>query len=119
MNTNNCLSVWAPIIISLLNKRLESCKKNLQDNATRVIFANDYCIEYSQENGIHKHYSKIAAEAMETAIKKFKTGNYELSDMEVLQTIKALFWCDECNTRLEGYSFDDLYSLLLEMLTNK
>lgn len=118
MNTNDCLSAWSSIIISLLNKRLESCKKNLQDNATRITYANEYCIGYSLENNTSKHYSKVAAKAMDTAIKKFKTGNYKLNNMEVMQTIKALFWCEERNTRLKEYSFDDLYSLLLETLTN-
>lgn len=111
----DCIAIWSPIIIELLQARINACKASLFANKDRVTCVTEYAIEYVTENGIKKHYSIPAAKAIEETISEFKGQRFNLNTMNLIQILKALYWASDKDRKrcLSGVSFDDLYSALL------
>lgn len=109
------VKAWRYVIMDALQARLKACKTSLFENRNRVIGVTEYAIQYLTENNILKHYSIPAAKSMEETIANFKNGDYSLNTMNLVQILKALYWVSDSTRtqRIEGVSFDDLYSYLL------
>lgn len=109
------IKAWRYVIIDALQARLQACKTSLFENRDRVVMVTEYAIQYATKNGALKHYSIPAARSMEETIANFKNGDYSLNTMNLVQILKALYWVSESTRtqRIEGVSFDDLYSYLL------
>ena len=114
---------WRSPICGLVQERLNACKNNLLDNLSRVDSANEYTVCYHTKSGNAKHYSAIAAQAMQFIIDNILENPGRVVDdhMCLLQIVKALYWASDFtkNCVKDGYSFDDLYSLILSRLILK
>ncbi len=112
---------WKSVIYSLVQGRLSACKNNLANNLSRIDSANEYTICYHTESGNSKHYSAPAAQAMQMILDNIlEHPEHIVNDhMCLLQITKALYWASDFNRSCvkNGYSFDDLYSLILCKLT--
>ena len=106
---NKAITAWSTVIVEAVAARLNACKLNLFDNRERVSMVNEYQIIYYTSTGSRKHYSIPAASAMEEILTQPRL---------LTQIIKALYWLspEEREQKLEGYTFDDLYSVLIEYL---
>lgn len=121
INPDNVIDAWATVIYIAVSNRLNHCKLELFDNRNRVSVTDEHTIIYYTETGARKHYSLVAAQAMEDII-----GLYHEQYLESIKTdpamltqiLKALYWVDDDikQAKKNGYSFDTLYSLLLELL---
>jgi hypothetical protein len=113
-----CFKAWGKQILYLVEKRKDACKRQLLNNLDRVVYSDDYIIEYVTASV--RHYSRPAMDAMER-VSNINTNPNEIWNDKAacLQIIKALYWADDNirNTVIAGTSFDDLYSMLLERLT--
>ncbi len=118
----DAICAWKSVIYSLVNERLSACKNNLVSNLSRVDFANDYIVSYHTENGNNKHYSALAAQAMQAVLDNIFDDPDRVvnSRMCLLQITKALYWASDFNRSCvkDGYSFDDLYSLIIHKIAN-
>ena len=114
---------WRAPICGLVQERLVACKNNLMDNLSRIDFANEYTVCYHTKSGNTKHYSAPAAQAMQFIIDNILKNPKRVVDdcMCLLQISKALYWASDFtkNCVKDGYSFDDLYSLILSRLILK
>jgi hypothetical protein len=109
------IKAWRYVIMDVLQARLQACKTRLFENRDHVVSVSEYTIQYLTENNILHHYSIPAARAMEETIANFKNGDYSLNTMNLVQILKALYWASDSvrKQRIDGVSFDDLYSYLL------
>ena len=120
--TQNIMLHWREVIVDAVTSRLNACKLNLFDNRERVaVITEDYIIYYTSA-GFQKIYSIISASAMEEILECAEKG--ELSTLEdsprhLVQILKALYWVtpEVREQKIEGCSFDVLYSYLLEKLS--
>lgn len=114
---------WRAPICGLVQERLVVCKNNLLDNLSRIDFANEYTVCYHTKSGNSKHYSAPAAQTMQFIIDNILKNPERVVDdcMCLLQIVKALYWASDFtkNCVKDGYSFDDLYSLILSRLILK
>ena len=114
---------WRASICGLVQERLVACKSNLLDNLSRIDSANEYTVCYHTKSGNSKHYSAPAAQAMQFIIDNILENPGRVVDdhMCLLQIVKALYWASNFtrNCVKDGYSFDDLYSLILSRLILK
>lgn len=115
INLRKALQAWHPVIVELLQARLQACKTRLFENRDRVVSVTEYVIQYITKGNVLQHYSIPAAKSMEETITAFQNGDYSLNTMNLVQIIKALYWASDSvrKQRIEGVSFDDLYSFLL------
>lgn len=117
------ICAWKDSIHALVQMRLDACKDNLISNLSRVDSVDGYVIVYHTENGNMKHYSAPAAQAMEMILDNILENPEKIVDdhMCLLQISKALYWTSSCD-RIgikDGYTFDNLYSLILDRLILK
>ena len=122
-NLYEAICAWKTTIHQLVQMRLNACKDNLISNLSRVDSVDGYVIVYHTENGNMKHYSAPAAQAMEMILDNILENPEKIVDdhMCLLQISKALYWtssCDRIETK-DGYTFDNLYSLILDRLILK
>lgn len=114
---------WRASICGLVQERLVACKNNLMDNLSRIDSANEYTVCYHTKSGNSKHYSAPAAQAMQFIIDNILENPKKIVDnsMCLLQISKALYWASDFTKSCVkgGYSFDDLYSLILSRLILK
>jgi hypothetical protein len=118
---NKAITAWSTVIVEAVSARLNTCKLNLFDNRERVSMVNEYQITYYTSTGSRKHYSIPAASAMEEVLNLAESNDLDLVSTQprlLTQIIKALYWLspEEREQKLEGYTFDDLYSVLIEYL---
>lgn len=119
---NKAVEAWKSIIVDVVSARLNACKLNLFDNRERVSSVSEHTIIYFTSTGSQKHYSIVAASAMEEILECAEQNNLNSlidSPRHLLQMIKALYWVtpEVREQKIDGYTFDDLYSYLLERLT--
>lgn len=114
---------WRAPICGLVQERLVACKNNLMDNLSRIDSTNEYTVCYHTKSGNTKHYSAPAAQTMQFVIDNILENPERVVDdcMCLLQIVKALYWASDFtkNCVKDGYSFDDLYSLILSRLILK
>lgn len=117
------ICAWKTVIHQLVQMRLNACKDNLVSNLSRVDSVDEYVIVYHTENGNMKHYSAPAAQAMEMILDNILENPEKIvnNHMCLLQISKALYWCNSYDRSgiEDGYSFDNLYSLILDRLILK
>ena len=115
INLKKALQAWQTPIVELLQARLQACKTRLFENRDRVVGVSEYAIQYVTKGNVLQHYSLPAARSMAETIKAFQCGDFYLNTMNLIQILKALYWAPDSvrNLRLDGVSFDDLYSFLL------
>lgn len=113
--TNECYSAWSEVILKAVKARLNACRISLFENRDRVYFINENMLAYTTETSNRsKHYSILAANAMESVISKLESSNYDFETAELVQIDKALHWVDkERYTLRQRYSFDDLISIVV------
>lgn len=114
---------WRAPICGLVQERLFACKNNLMDNLSRIDSADEYIVCYHTKGGNTKHYSAPAAQAMQFIIDNILENPGRIIDdhMCLLQISKSLYWASNFTRDCvkNGYSFDDLYSLILSKLILK
>ena len=118
----NCLVAWAPIIRGALKARINACKTSLYDNRSRVfeVVDNEY-IKYYKKNGHIKTYNVQSIKDMEESIEILKDRPNitvdKFTKSQIMQILKSLYWVDEDKyTNYEDWSFDELYTQLLNAL---
>lgn len=117
------ICAWSEVIYKLVDKRLRTCKDSLVSNLSRIDAASDYNVVYHTTNGVSKHYSAPAAQAMEMILDNILENPEKIVDnhMCLLQISKSLYWGNSLDRDFikDGYSFDNLYSLILDRLILK
>lgn len=117
------ICAWQAVIYQLVDERLSACKNSLLANLSGIDSANDYIVCYHTKNGNNKHYSAPAAQAMQLILDNILENPSKIVDdhMCLLQISKALYWADSFDRSLikDGYTFDNLYSLILDRLILK
>ncbi len=121
--TFEIISAWSEIIDYCITSRMKACENNLISNLSRLDFADDYIAVYHTEKGRKKHYSAPAMHAMQDVTDNIYKHVDRIVDSQMclLQILKSLYWVKDCHKELilGDYSFDDLYSCILEKLTIK
>jgi hypothetical protein len=111
---------WRAPICGLVQERLLACKNNLVDNLSRIDFADEYIVCYHTKSGNSKHYSAPAAQAMQFVIDNVLKNPERVinNHMCLLQIVKSLYRASNFTRDCvkDGYSFDDVYSLILSKL---
>lgn len=115
-SADKCLAAWDSVIRDAVRARLTACRTQLFDNRERVAEVSEWQIVYYTEKGSRKHYSFPAAKAMEEVLDSKDFTYLRHNPMQVLQVLKALYWVDKKISKINGYTFDNLYSVLLEFL---
>ena len=119
---NKAVDAWKSVIVDAVSARLNACKLNLFDNRERVSSVSEHTIIYFTSTGSQKHYSIPAASAMEEILECAEQNNLNSlidSPRHLTQILKALYWVspEVREQKIEGCTFDALYSFLLERLS--
>ena len=111
-------TVFKDTIIFALNKRIQHCIKDLEENSDRMINYNTSSIEYVRKDGTYNCYNKITIVAMQEAVKLAENNNWEaFTANQWEQLAKSLYWVKPMNK--ERFTFANLISYVLDKFADE
>ena len=119
MNWDEVLYRFSEVIVKALEDRMSSCMSMLSKNIFRVVYSNEYVIVFKKDNGKYHSFNHGAYKTMEDAINMFTIGdifNLELPHLD--QIMKALVWAED-RKDVQGISFGNLISCIMELTISK
>ncbi len=119
MNWDEVLYKFSEVIVKALEDRMAACMTMLSKNLFNVVYSNEHTIVYKKENGKYHSFNHASYKTMEDAINMFTIGdvfNLELPHLD--QIMKALVWVED-RKDVEGISFGNLISCVMELTLGK
>lgn len=117
------MEAWAPVIISALQARMESCVNMLCRNQERIIKHNKQEVVFLKKNGKVHTFNYHTFNSMKGTVDLYNSGTPIVAAIHEYQTsmqvIKALYWItEEQRQDHDGFSFGELISVLEYMVLN-
>lgn len=117
------VGTFADVIIRALETRMSSCLNMLMRNSNRIIFANEYLIQFKKNNG-HLHvFNRTSFDVMRTTIEALKEGRITciLNSIQACDQIaKALYWVpEEDRKERNGIGFGRLVSVIINIISRQ
>lgn len=113
------LQAWAPVCITALEARMDSCVAMLFRNKNNILISNEYQIVFKKSNGQIHAFNHPSFQAMEEIVNLFKNNNWEFVRNHrtgISQLQKALYWIKEEDKKdHNGWGFGQLISCLEEL----
>lgn len=119
MNWDEVLYRFSEVIVKALEDRMAACTTMLGKNLFNVVYSNEHTIIFKKDNGKYHNFNHGAYKTMEDAINMFTIGdifNLELPHLD--QIMKALVWAED-RKDIEGISFANLISCVMELTLGK
>ena len=119
MNWDEVLYKFSEVIVKALEDRMAACMKMLSTNIFNVVYSNEYAIVFKKEDGKYHNFNHASYKTMEDTINMFATGdifNLELPHLD--QIMKALVWAED-RKDVQGISFGNLISCIMELTISK
>ena len=119
MTWGEVLHKFSGVVIKALENRMAACMSMLSKNIFKVVYSDEYTIVFEKENGKYHNFNHASYKAMEDAINMFTIGdmfNLELPHFD--QIMKALVWVED-RKDVQGISFSNLISCIMELTLNK
>ena len=110
---------FSEVIVKALEDRMAACMSMLSKNIFNVVYSNEYAIVFKKEDGKYHNFNHASYRVMEDAINMFTIGdifNLELPHLD--QIMKALVWVED-RKDIEGISFGNLISCVMELTLGK
>lgn len=105
-------------ILYALNKRLNHCMSDLEENSSGILTYNASSIIYTRKDGTVNQFNLPSYKAIEKAVCLVKNDQiHDFTANQWEQLVKALYWISPKN--IEGYSFSQLISYCIENLCNE
>ena len=119
MNWDQVLYTFSSVIIKALEDRMAACMAMLGKNLFNVVYSNEHTIVYKKENGKYHSFNHASYKAMEDAINMFTVGDvFNLELLHLDQIMKALIWAED-RKDVQGISFGNLVSCVMELTLGK
>jgi hypothetical protein len=107
---------YKDVIIEALQSRMNSCVSMLYRNIDRVIYSDKYCVQFARKDGTIHSFNHPSYKAMEETIVFLNVGNYRLIGKgHCDQIAKALYWIEKPSAPINGISFGNLISCIMEI----
>lgn len=112
------LEAWAPVCITALESRMDSCVSMLFRNKSRVLVSNNNEVIFKKNNGNIHTFRYASFEAMEELLGYFQRQLWNVSSPNIAQArqlMKALYWVSEEDRKDHGgFGFGELVSCIEE-----
>lgn len=111
------IEAWAPVIVSALQARMESCVNMLCRNQERIAIHNKQAITFLKKDGKVHVFRYDTFKRMEGTVNLYNSGIPVTTAIQEYQSarqvIKALFWItEEQRQDHDGFSFGELLSAI-------
>jgi hypothetical protein len=107
---------YRDLIIEALQARMNACVSMLYRNIDRVIYSDEYCVQFARKDGTIHSFNHPSYKVMEETINHLNVENYCLiGKANCDQIAKALYWIEKPSSPINGISFGNLISCIMEI----